>query len=114
MTPYGFTVGPDDQWGAELTDEHLDEIAIARRWLQSLEWRNTADRHCIGSYAAKHCAERWAALHGFHRSYVREGALLLAAVVLGVPLKRYGVSRWGAYIGISRRSLKDSDSTVLI
>lgn len=108
MTPYGFTAGPDNQWAAELSDEHLDEIAIACRWLQALEWRSTADSSCIGSYAAKHQAENWARRQGFERSYVREGALLLAAVTLGVPLKRYGHwgSRWGAYLGLSRRSLK--------
>lgn len=106
MTPYGFTAGPDNQWADDLSDEHLDEIAIARRWLQAVEWRSTADSGCIGSYKAKHQAENWARRQGFKRYYVREGALLLAAVTLGVPLKRYGASDWGAYLGLNRRSLK--------
>lgn len=108
MTSYGFTPGPGNQWAAELIDEHLDEIAIARRWLQALDWRKTVDTSCIGSYAAKHRAEEWARRQGFKRYYVREGALLLAAVHLGVPLKRYGVfgSEWGAHLGLSRRSIK--------
>lgn len=106
MTPYGFTAGPDNQWAADLSDQHLDEIAIARRWLQSVDWRSTADSSCIGSYKAKHQAENWARCQGFKPYYIREGALLLAAVNLGVPLKRYGGTDWGAYLGLSRRSLK--------
>lgn len=106
MTPYGFTPGPDNQWATELSDEHLDEIAIARRWLQALNWRKTVDTSCIRSYAAKHRAEEWARRQGFKPYYVREGALLLAAVHLRVPLKRYGVFEWGAHLGLSRRSIK--------
>lgn len=108
MTSYGFDDGPDgDQWGAELSDEHLGEIAIARRWIQALDWRKTVDTSCIGSYAAKHRAEEWARSQGIERCYIREGALLLAAASLGVPLKRYGSrgSKWGAHLGLSRRSI---------
>lgn len=102
MTPYGFTKGSDDQWGEDLSIEHLAEIAICRRWLEARVWRRTADKSCITSYAAKHVVENWASLQLFSRSYVREGALLLAAVQLKLPLLRKS-HHWGAYLGISKR-----------
>lgn len=35
-----------------------------------------------------------------------EGALLLAAFELGVPLMRYGADKWGAWVGVSAKGLR--------
>lgn len=107
MTGYGFRPGPGpDPWADGLTLEHLEEIAIARRWLEAMPWRSTVDSCCIGSYAAKHRAEAWARRHGVPVPYLREGALLLAAVALGVPVRPYGDREWGGFIGLTRRGLR--------
>lgn len=107
MTGYGFRPGHGpDPWADGLTLEHLQEIAIARRWLEAMPWRSTVNSCCIGSYAAKHRAEAWARHQGIPEAYVSEGALLLAAVALGVPVRPYGGSEWGAFVGLARRGLR--------
>ena len=95
ITDYGFCLpeGIDNGWAGGLTDEGIDQIARAGRWLQGIETVRTPPR--LRSYSAKHCAERWAG------DYIGEGALIVAAMALGVPLRRYEEG-WGAYLGISR------------
>lgn len=109
MTSYGFLPSSlyGDSWEAELSLADLQQVAVSRRWLEAcIPWLKRATKDCIGSYGAKHCAENWSRAQGIGVTYVKEGALLLAAVALGVPLLRYRAPSWGAYLGLSKRAVR--------
>lgn len=108
LTSYGFGLPrvssyvPTDAWADGLTEQHLQEIARASRWLQGIPTVSRATARNVGSYSAKHQAERWAG------GYVREGALIVAALAAGVPIKPYSQGRGhGAYLGLSRRAINE-------
>jgi hypothetical protein len=106
LTSYGFgTPSPyENQWRGRLSMQQLEMVVACRRWLEAVGWRSTADASCPGSYQLKHWVEKWPEHPGRSR-YVQEGALLLAALGLGVPLQRY-VCGWGACVGVSRLGLR--------
>lgn len=66
------------------SDDSLAQIATAIRWIDSVKKVKT---HKIGSYGAKHSAERWGRENGL-ASYVANGALIVAAVHRKVGLRR--------------------------
>lgn len=114
MTSYGFLPSSQygDSWELELSLDDLQQVVISRRWLEACApWLKRATKDCIGSYGAKHCAESWSRAQGNSVTYVREGALLLAAVALGVPLLRYRAPSWGAYLGLSKRAVRSVNPT---
>lgn len=117
ITSYGFGLpqGCDNNWGPELDLRSLEMVAACRRYLLSRPWRKTATKECPGSYHLKHVVEGWSdhpLRHAEGRvTYTYEGALILAAVALGVPIKPYTscgpfFRGHGACIGLSRRSGK--------
>lgn len=75
-------------------------VAASREFLEAAGWNYSASRRNPSSYSLKHTAEQWAG------SYMYEGALLLAAFELGVPLMRYGADKWGAWVGVSAKGLR--------
>lgn len=108
MTSYGFLPSSlyGHSWETELSLVDLQQVAVSRRWLEACTpWLKRATKDCIGSYGAKHCVENWSRAQGTGVTYVKEGALLLAAVTLDVPLLRYRAPSWGAYLGLSKRAL---------
>jgi hypothetical protein len=100
LTSYGFGVPPGlaDAWREGLDPEDLQQIATCGLFLAGLQ-QIEPGRRCPGSYALKHRIERWAGM------YIREGALIAAAVALGVPLKRHGREHHGVQLGLAAASL---------
>ena len=111
ITNYGFPgtgLGfMENIWEEELDEISLQQVVVSRRWLElCTPWTTRASTMSIGSYSAKHRAERWSKMQKWGPIYVREGSLILAALALQVPIKRYGNHTWGAYLGISRQGLR--------
>jgi hypothetical protein len=105
LTSYGFgkLERYEDNWAEGPCDRGLEMIVRAGRWLQGQEQKRPSPSG-PGSYGLKHRAERWAG------GYMYEGALIVAALALGVPMKRYsGSSSWGVYLGLTSRSLVRRD-----
>ena len=96
LTPSGFATTDktlaDDQFSHE-------EIATALAFLKQCKPIKHPSR---GSYGLKHMAEDWGEAHGL-AGYVSNGALIVAAVALGFPIRRVGLN---AGIAISRLDLK--------
>jgi DNA-binding XRE family transcriptional regulator len=69
---------------ALLSDDSLAQVATALAWIDAVE---ITAKPKVGSYGAKHQAERWGRENGY-ASYVANGALLAAAVYRDVPLRR--------------------------
>ena len=69
---------------ALLSDDGLAQVATALAWIDAVEVTTKA---ALGSYGAKHRAEKWGRDNGFG-SYVANGALIAAAVYRNVPLRR--------------------------
>ncbi len=97
LTSYGFgTCGQyEDQFKGGPNHRQLLMIAACGFFLYDLP-KVKAHRKSFGSYALKHGVEKWC---GF---YIMEGALIAAAVTLGVSLKRY-TGKHGAFVGIALR-----------
>lgn len=89
-----------NNWANDFTERDAWMVGISKLFLQTVEWNYTVSRKNPGSYGLKHTVERWAG------SYIYEGALLLAAVQIEVPLKRYGPDLWGAFVGVSRSGMR--------
>lgn len=89
-----------NNWAITFTERDAWMVAASRQFLEATGWNYLANSNNPGSYRLKHIAEEWA------KSYIYEGALLLAAVELGVPLKRYGSDMWGAFVGVSARGIR--------
>ena len=89
-----------NNWGTSFTERDAWMVAVSRQFFEATGWNLSAKSTNPGSYWLKHVVEQWA------KSYIYEGALLLAAVELGIPLKRYGSDKWGAFVGVSARGLQ--------
>jgi hypothetical protein len=102
ITSYGFGVPPGmaDAWCGGLDPDDLEQIAACGMFLAGLP-QVTPGRRCPGSYALKHRIERWAG------RYIREGALIAAAVALGVPLRRHGLHHHGVVLGLAAAPTAD-------
>lgn len=100
LTSYGFGVpaGCADAWRDGMEPDDLEMIAACGLFLTELATVEPGPRS-PGSYKLKHQVERWA---GF---YIREGALIAAAIALGVPLKRHGREHHGVRLGLSAAAL---------
>jgi hypothetical protein len=84
------------------SEHDFAEIATAILYLQ----------HCIRtktptafSYGLKHRVEGWGRRRGY-APYVSNGALIAAALYLGVKVKPLGEGNPNAFIGVSRRSVR--------
>ncbi len=102
LTSYGFGVpaGLADAWRDGLQPDDLEMIAACGMFLGPVPTVATPYRRSSGSYALKHQIERWA---GF---YIREGALIAAAVALAVPIKRHGQAHHGVRLGLAATGLE--------
>ena len=89
-----------NRWSKQFTERDAWMVAASREFLEAAGWNYSASRRNPSSYSLKHTAEQWAG------SYMYEGALLLAAFELGVPLMRYGADKWGAWVGVSAKGLR--------
>jgi len=69
---------------ALFTNDSLAQIATALAWIDAIKVLSMPK---IGSYGAKHRAERWGRENGFS-TYVANGAVLVAAIYRKVPTKR--------------------------
>lgn len=100
LTSYGFGVpaGCADAWRDGLDPADLEQIATCGMFLSGLETVEPG-RRSPGSYALKHRIERWAG------RYVREGALIAAAVALQVPVRRHSRDHHGARLGLAAAAL---------
>lgn len=100
LTSYGFgtPAGIADAWRDGMDPEDLEMIATCGVFLTGLATVAPGPRS-PGSYSLKHKVERW----GGH--YVREGALIAAAVVLAIPLKRHGRDHHGVRLGLAAAAL---------
>lgn len=100
LTSYGFGTPPGraDAWHEGLDPADLEQIATCGLFLAGLQQIKPGQR-APGSYYLKHRIERWAG------RYVREGALIAAAVALGVPLKRHSHDHHGARLGLAVAAL---------
>jgi hypothetical protein len=89
-----------NNWAITFTERDAWMVAASRQFLEATGWNLSANSRNPGSYWLKHVVEKWA------KSYIYEGALLVAAVEIGVPLKRYGSDKWGAFVGVSARGIR--------
>lgn len=64
------------------SEQLVQEVERAIEWLKLCEQTEKADRRQT-SYGLKHEAERWCRTQGHPNGYVSNGALLMAACVLG-------------------------------
>lgn len=109
ITSYGFGLPANDKDHFEESgDSGLQMIVACRRWLIGQKFRKTINpTDCPGSYAAKHMVESWPGNPKKPTKYIYEGALILAAVALGVPYKQK-TGNWGIYLGLSRKTIPTS------
>lgn len=66
------------------SDDTLAQVATGLAWIETVK---VLTKPTIGSYGAKHCAERWGCNNGY-ASYVANGALLVAAIYRKIPIRR--------------------------
>jgi hypothetical protein len=81
-----------------------EQVASAIIFLQRCETIAKATTANYGSYSIKHVVERWARKNGLP-GYCGNGALVFAALIMGVPVKRDGKST-NCGIGISSKAMK--------
>ena len=87
----------------ETPDEKEVETALA--YLSRLDRTKHPN---LNSYSLKHLAEKWGKRHGM-QSYISNGALIEAAVRLGIPCREVNQSSINALIGVSIRSVRRLD-----
>jgi hypothetical protein len=81
-------------------DEAISQIAVAAEYLSCVgKTKNWKARLKNSSYHLKHCCEKWAQLSG-KPTYIGNGSLITAALILGFPVKPNGVN---AFIGVRSR-----------
>lgn len=85
------------------TDDTLAQVATAIAWIDSVKITKSPQ---IGSYGAKHQAERWGRENGY-ATYVANGALLIGAIERKVPLKRVAGSP-NAQLGLDPNPMPDA------
>lgn len=76
-----------------------EQIETAKAYLRLLK---PTKRPVVSSYSLKHRAEHWGKDNGME-PYVSNGALIAAALLLGLAIKPTGIN---ALIGVSQRSVK--------
>jgi hypothetical protein len=83
-------------------DSFFDEVAFCIKRLSAMRRVKTMTRAGSGSYAIKHVVERSWILdeEGLSHGYVCNGALIVAAYLLGIGVKRYGYPGPNAAIGV--------------
>lgn len=72
----------------------LDQVQHCAAYLRSQPWQTRLTARSMSSYGLKHAAERWGEF-----GYVCNGAMIAAALILGVPIKLDGLN---PQIGVTR------------
>lgn len=85
------------------------QVLTAVRYLRCLRPTITARPRSPGSYGLKHDAERWGERHGM-APYVTDGALIAAAIALGVPVEPHSPTSSSAAIGVRHDDRRRVDS----
>lgn len=103
---YQLYVSPNGVGGGPNRDNGFDvaQLATAGAFLRLLRPTATATDGSPGSYGLKHDAERWGRAHGM-APYVSNGALIAAAVALGLPMRRHPGDSPNVGVGVSRQDL---------
>ena len=88
----------------------FDQVDMAIKWLNTKLPTNSVSSNSIYSYSAKHMAEYWSTkfTNGDSYKYVSNGAMIIASIILGFPVKRDKKTSC-AYIGISKKTLNYED-----
>lgn len=82
-------------------DHDLAMVCLCRVYFLKASATKTAR---IGSYGLKHCIERHFTVEG-QKSYVHNGACIVAAMALGFPVQAVQLDDLNCRIGISTRSI---------
>ena len=92
-TPDGF---PMDR--ALLTEpETVEQVRLCAAWLAGQRWSKGIGVKSPSSYGVKHRVEEWAG------RYIYNGAAIVAALILGVPVRPPGWDRPNPALGIVRQ-----------
>lgn len=86
-----------------LSDEGLAQVETCARWLEQQRTTKSLNRSG-GSYSYKHRAERWGAGNQ-GMSYVSNGALIAAAIGLGLRYAQVHPRSLNVYLNLSKRQL---------
>jgi hypothetical protein len=78
-----------------------DEVATA---VAFLSFPKPIQTPSVNSYSLKHAAENWGARHGM-RAYISNGALIVAAVELGLAVRPYGPDCPNVRVGVGKWSM---------
>lgn len=103
---YGLPDGCTDNWSGELSEEDIGQIISARDFLSGFKPVEKVSYGSRTSYASPTAHELKSLLQGYNGTCVYEGAIVLAASALGLPVRRY-YSTHHAQIGVSRKQYKD-------
>ncbi len=94
-----------DQWHS---NGIIEQISNVLEWLSGKQKTSTVTSKSVYSYSAKHMVEKWFEKTKKESKYISNGALIIASIMKGFPVKRESTSV-NAYIGISRKSLNEND-----
>jgi len=102
VNSYG--VGPNSEvresnWSRELTEDQIEQILHSRDFLLSLEFNAKVNRSSPTSNLIK------SKLSSCKKVYVYNGAVVLAAKALGIPVSMWGLGP-SVKIPVSKKSLK--------
>jgi len=90
---------------ALLSTNGLEQIRAAIAFLEQLRPARIVVRTSRSSYGLKHSAEAWHRKRG-HESYIGNGALIVAALIKGFPIKREDVRSPNCLVGADVRDLE--------
>ncbi len=94
----------EDEKGQEYLPNIFEQVSNALYWIGSKLPTKTVSLNSIHSYSAKHMAEKWLQKVMKKHVYISNGALIIASIMRGFPVKEENDSS-NAYIGISKKTL---------
>ena len=89
-------------------ESFYDEVSDALQWIGTKSPTKRISNKSVGSYSAKHMAEKWLGIDRNENVYIPNGALIIAALMRDFPVKRIHDTP-NAFIGISKKTLTKQD-----